>query len=114
MRSIFKIAASGLGAVALAGLLASCEKKAEDATTTPAAVAPSTAPAPTDAAVATGGAEDANRREHEGAMSDDMAERHRQDMDHDSMRRGPMGPMGPGATPAPTESPAAQPPMGHM
>lgn len=114
MKSILKFTTSGLGALALAGLLAGCDTKSDDTTATPSAVASSAPSAAPDTAVATAGADDAASREHDRAMSDDMAERHRQDMDHDAMRRGPMGPMGPGATPSPTGSQPAQQPMQDM
>lgn len=107
MKPITKITASAISAFALAGLLAGCDKKANDTTATPAATASAIAPDATDAA--TSATDDANRN-HADAMPNDMAERHRQDMDHDSMRRGgQMGPMGPGGTPTATDSPAAAP-----
>ena len=106
MKLSTKITTSAISAFALVGLLAGCDKKASDTSATPAATASAIAP---DAAAATSATDDANRT-HADAMSNDMGERHRQDMDHDSMRRGgQMGPMGPGGTPTPTESPAAAP-----
>lgn len=109
MKLSTKITASALSAFALAGLLSGCGKKASDTAATPAATASAIASTATDAAAASGATDDANRANGD-AMSNDMAERHRQDMDHDSMRRGgQMGPMGPGGTPTATESPAAAP-----
>ena len=109
MKLSTKITASTISAFALAGLLAGCDKKASDTATTPAATASVVAPASTDTSAANTSGDDASEanRAHGPGMADDMAERHRQDMDHDSMRRG--GPMGPGGTPAATESPAAAP-----
>lgn len=109
MKLVTKITASALSAVALAGMLSGCDKKASDTATAPAATASAVAPVASDAAAATTGGDDMNEanRAQGAGMSDNMAERHRQDMDHDSMRRG--GPMGPGASPTATESPAAAP-----
>lgn len=104
-----KTTASALSVLALAGLLAGCDKKSEDTSATPSASVSATtaASASTDSA-ATTETGDVINREHEGAMSDDMAKRHGQEMDHETMRRGPMGPMGPRGTPTATDSQAAQ------
>lgn len=112
MKFIPKITASALGAIALAGLLAGCEQKASDTATAPSATASAVAPVAGDNAAANPGGDGANEadRGYGPGMSNDMAERHRQDMDHDSMRRGEqMGPMGPGGTPQATQSPTAAP-----
>lgn len=108
-----KITASAIGAFALAGLLAGCDKKASDTTATPTASATTNAPAATGNEAAASAADDANRASGD-TMPNDMAERHRQQMDHNSMRQGnQMGPqMGPGASPSPSDSPAA--PMKDM
>lgn len=97
-----KATALALSVLALAGLLAGCEKKSEDTSATPSAT--TAASAATNSA-ATSETSDVINREHEDAMSDDMAKRHRQEMDHETMRRGPMGPRG---TPTATDGQAAQ------
>lgn len=117
MRLSTTITASALSAVALAGLLAGCDKKASDSVATPATTGSAVAPAASDAAGATSAADDANQDARHGpGMSDNMAERHRQDMDHDTMRRGgPMGPAGAAPAPTPTSTPApSDPPMKDM
>lgn len=112
MKLSTNITASAMSAFLLAGLLTGCDKKASDTATTPAATASAVAPVAPDTSAANtsgDGTSEANRARGPG-MADDMAERHRQDMDHDSMRRGgKMGPMGPGGKPTATESPAAAP-----
>ena len=110
MKLSTKITASALSAVALAGLLSGCNKKANDTTATPVPTASTISPIATGSEAATNATDDGGRA-NGNTMSNDMAERHRQQMDHDSMRHGSqMGSqMGPGATPAPSDSPAAAP-----
>ncbi len=112
MKISTKIIASALSAVALPGLLGGCDKKVTDSATAPAASASTDGSAASDASTANTSGDDTSEadRRHGPGMADDMAERHRQDMDHDSMRRGDqIGPMGPGGTPAATDSPATAP-----
>ena len=112
MKISTKITTSAIGAFALIGLLAGCDKKASDTAATPTATASAFGPNANDDAAVTGATDDANRASGDG-MSNNMGERHRQEMGHESMRHGsqmgPMGQMGPGGTPTATESPAARP-----
>jgi hypothetical protein len=108
IRPLGLLAGSAVIAATLA--LAACNESTKEtspvATDTPTAVATTNSPVSTDG---TSGATDADD-------AAEMQEHHRQQMDHDEMRRGGMGGMGPqqSNTPAPQPSGNQAMPMDHM
>ena len=105
-RSLSLLTSSALIAATL--VLAGCNDSTKDTASSAASATPAATPS-TDASIPTTGASSANDADDAA----EMEQHHRQEMDHEEMRRGGMGPRH-------SDAPNAQPsgdqsmPMGHM